>query len=364
VTTTKAVVRLLALALVFVGLGGCSAVTAGPTRLTVELADSAGLFEGNDVGVLGVRVGKITDIKPTGDKVVVSIEVDPDVEIPAGAGAVVVSRSMATDRYVELTPAYSGGPTMKPNSVIPVDRTRTPVEWDQVLGAVNAISNGLNGKGKDAEPLRRMLDASAEALNGNGQTINQTVHDLVTGVGTISSHQGDLKGAITNLDVLMGSIVRNKQVVRSFIKNVDASTVLVDQEKLNLQAALGSLDRTVALLAIFVRNHRKDLSGAVGNLQDLARRIMKHQASLAETLEVTPVAMQNLGKALNDQNRIDVKLPLRFLFPNQMIMDAICELLPGGACDILGPGSTLQDIFDVLSGLGGGLLGRTAGDPS
>jgi phospholipid/cholesterol/gamma-HCH transport system substrate-binding protein len=280
--TTRAVIRLLALALVFLGLGGCSGVTTGPTKLTVELADSAGLFEGNDVGVLGVRVGKITDIKPKGDKVLVSIQVDPDVKIPSGAGAVVVSRSMATDRYVELTPAYSDGPTMKTGSVIPVDRTRTPVEWDQVLGAVNAISNGLNGKGKDAQPLRRMLDASAAALGGNGQTINQTVHDLVTGVDTISSHQGDLKSAIVNLGVLMRSIVRNKAVVAAFIKNIDASTAMVDQEKGNLQAALGSLDRTVALLATFVRNRKGDLSGTVGNLQDLARRMMKHQAALAD----------------------------------------------------------------------------------
>jgi len=364
VSTTKAVVRLLVLALVFLGLGGCSGVTGGPTRLTVELADSAGLFEGNDVGVLGVRVGKITDIKPTGDKVIVSIEVDPDVKIPAGAGAVVVSRSMATDRYVELTPAYADGPTMKPGSVIPVDRTRTPVEWDQVLNAVNAISNGLNGKGKDAQPLKRMLDASASVLDGNGQTINQTVHDLVTGVDTISSHQTDLKSAITNLGVLMRSIARNKQVVRSFIRNINASTVMVDKEKLNLQAALGSLDHTVALLAVFMRNHKGDLAGAVGNLQDLARRMMKHQTSLAETLEVAPVAMQNLGQALNDQDRLDVKLPLRYLFQNQAIVDAICNLLPGGACDILGPGTTLQDLFDLLSSIGGGLLGRTAGDQS
>ncbi len=69
--------------------------------------DSAGLFVGNDVGILGVPVGKITEIEPAGIEVKVTMEIDADRAIPADAGAAVVARSVATDRYVELTPVYS-----------------------------------------------------------------------------------------------------------------------------------------------------------------------------------------------------------------------------------------------------------------
>ncbi len=88
--------------------------------------DSAGLFVGNDVGILGVAVGKITSIEPDGDQVKVTMEVDDDYDVPADAGAVVVARSVATDRYVELTPVYSKGPTLEDGDEIAIERTRDP----------------------------------------------------------------------------------------------------------------------------------------------------------------------------------------------------------------------------------------------
>ena len=88
------------------------AVRGDKIEVTAYFEDSAGLFVGNDVGILGVAVGKITDIEPDGDRVKVTMEIDADRAVPADAGAVVVARSVATDRYVELTPVYDGGPKL------------------------------------------------------------------------------------------------------------------------------------------------------------------------------------------------------------------------------------------------------------
>jgi phospholipid/cholesterol/gamma-HCH transport system substrate-binding protein len=102
----KAIVSLaLAMALAF-GLSGCSPLLGDKMKVTALMADSAGLFVGNDVGILGVPVGTVTSIKPEGTHVRVTMSVDSDHPIPADAGAVVVARSVATDRYVELTPVY------------------------------------------------------------------------------------------------------------------------------------------------------------------------------------------------------------------------------------------------------------------
>jgi ABC-type transporter Mla subunit MlaD len=49
---------LVVLVLVVTPLSGCGG--SGPTTVTAQFSDAAGLFEGNDVGVLGVRVGSVT----------------------------------------------------------------------------------------------------------------------------------------------------------------------------------------------------------------------------------------------------------------------------------------------------------------
>ena len=115
--------RVLGLALLSVVLmltASCSSLpfSGGKMEVTAYFEDSAGLFVGNDVGILGVTVGKITSIEPDGDQVKVTMEVDDDYDVPADAGAVVVARSVATDRYVELTPVYRKGPKMEDGAEI------------------------------------------------------------------------------------------------------------------------------------------------------------------------------------------------------------------------------------------------------
>lgn len=348
-------VRLVAmLVALLVGLTGCGPFDSGRTTITVELSNSAGLFVGNDVGVLGVSVGSVTDIEPKGDHVEVTLEVDPDVKIPAEAGAVIVSRSMATDRYVELTPVYKGGPTMKSGTVIEASRTRTPVEWDEVLAAIDTLSEGLNGNGKDAEPLRRLLDSTATSLDGNGKVIRRTIDNLVDGTGTFAEHSDDFTETLNNLDVLTAAIAKNDKLARTFIRNVSATTNLVRDERINLQTAVDSLSETINLLAIFVKHHKGDMRSAVSNISDLSERILKHKGSLGEFLEVMPVAMQNLGRAINDKKRLDIRLPIKLLLPGTEVVHALCGASKLPLCEQLLGAQDLSEILNVLFGRGRG----------
>ena len=149
---------MLALALLAGLLSGCGG--GGGTTVTAQFRDAAGLFEGNDVGVLGVHVGTVTKVTPSGDHVNVTLHVDPGVKIPANAGAVVVSRSVATDRYVELTPVYDSGPVLRTGTVLPIAKTRTPVEFDDLLSSLKDISSTVAGP--KATP-RRSTSCSASA---------------------------------------------------------------------------------------------------------------------------------------------------------------------------------------------------------
>src|SRR5699024_7908932 len=101
------------------------------------------LYEGSAVRVLGVPAGKITDVSPAGGDVRVEMVVDDDVDVPADAGAVVIAPSLVSDRYVQLTPAYDGGPTMSSGTDIPQDRTATPASIDRLYESLNEVAQSL-----------------------------------------------------------------------------------------------------------------------------------------------------------------------------------------------------------------------------
>ena len=76
--------------------------------LTAHFPRTISIYEGSDVRVLGVPVGTVDKVTPSGTDVVVTMHYDADVQVPADAKAVIVAPSIVGDRFVQLTPVYDG----------------------------------------------------------------------------------------------------------------------------------------------------------------------------------------------------------------------------------------------------------------
>src|SRR6202034_1578282 len=92
--------------------------------------NSSGLFPGDDVRIRGVPVGKVDKIEPQPLRSKITFWFDRKYQVPAEAKAAILSPQLVTGRAIQLTPPYTGGPTMANGAVIPQDRTAVPVEWD------------------------------------------------------------------------------------------------------------------------------------------------------------------------------------------------------------------------------------------
>ncbi|MCW2795854.1 MCE family protein [Nocardioides sp.] len=316
--------------------------------VTAMFPDAAGLFVGNDVGVLGVPVGRVTKIEPEGDQVRVTLEVEADRKLPAGVGAVIVARSVATDRYVELTPVYHSGPTLSDGAVIQRDRTRTPVDFDQVLEAINTFSTGIAGSKDTLHALRRFIDSGSSALDGQGRQLNDTITSLAGAVNGISGQRKDIVATLTSLDTLVGTLADNQQTVRTFVRQVSRASTQLAAERTNFRDALRSLDRAVTVVARFAVDNRATVVRTLGSSTSVMRSLMKKQRQLTEILEVMPVALQNITN-LPVKGRIPVRINPLILAPLSDELTALCEQLPLGLCDLI-DGTSLPRLEDLLGG--------------
>ncbi len=73
---------------------------------------AVGLYPGDDVRIVGVPVGKIDSIEPRATDVKVTMSVKDDVKVPADAKALIIAPNLVSARFVQLTPAYTGGAVM------------------------------------------------------------------------------------------------------------------------------------------------------------------------------------------------------------------------------------------------------------
>jgi virulence factor Mce-like protein len=322
-----------------------------PTRVVVELEDTAGLFVGNDVGILGVKVGEVRAITPRGAVVEVELELDDDREVPASVGAVVVSRSVATDRYVELVGAFEDGPPLADGDRIPLERTHTPVEFDEVLASLDELTRGLGGTDGEAAGLQALLAAGATALDGRGADANRTVRLLARAAAGLGRHQDDLVGSIEGLDGLTALLAANEEVVDQLATSAADATDLLADESENFGTALTSMSEALSSLAAFVRDNRGALRGSVRGLTRVTENLLVHQSELIEAVEVSPLLFENIGNAIGDDDRLDVKMPLRYLLPGAELVDVLCDdVLPAGTCDALGTSPDLEGLLEALLG--------------
>jgi phospholipid/cholesterol/gamma-HCH transport system substrate-binding protein len=307
---------------------------SGHLTVTAYFSDSAGLFTGNDVGILGVPVGTVKKIEPDGGRVKVTLEIDTDHPIPADAGAVVVARSVATDRYVELTPVYHGGPKLKDGATIAVDSTRTPVDFDQVLETIDQFATGIAGSKETTDAIKKFVDAGDAAFSGQGEQLHETITKLSDAATDVGGQRGEIVATLDSLDSLVASIDANEQTVRKFLRRVAQGSSLLNDQRTEFRGSLRSLDRAVHTVAAFAVKNRGQIVKAMNGSADIMDALLKKQRQLSEILEVMPLALQNLART-DDHGRVPMRIDPLILAPLGGQLSAACPSLPANLCDLI-----------------------------
>ncbi|OZC57291.1 MCE family protein [Rhodococcus sp. 14-2470-1a] len=268
---------------------------AGSTDITAYFDKSVGIYEGSDVRVLGVAVGKVTSVVPQGDQVEVKMRVDRGVDVPADVRAAQITPSLVSDRYVQLAPAYSGGEKMSGDAVIPRDRTATPVEVDQIYASIDELSNALGPNGANANgALTDLVNTGAANLDGNGEALGNTITQLSEASRTLSDSRGDLFDTVKNLQTFVSALAANDAQVREFNNQLSDLTGFLDGERENLGAALNQLSIALGDVAGFVADNRDQLVRAADGLVQPTQALSDNRQQLVETLTILPLAISNL----------------------------------------------------------------------
>ncbi|MGW4395802.1 MCE family protein [Amycolatopsis nivea] len=266
----------------------------GGTKISAYFGKTVGLYAGSSVRVLGVAVGEVTAVTPQGQAVRVDMKVNDDVPIPKDVGAVVVSPSLVSDRYVQLTPAYDSGPTLASGTVLARDKTATPVELDDLYASLDKLSTALgpNGANKNGA-FSDLLDTAAANLKGNGKDLNSTVGRLAELAGTLDDSKDDLFSTVKNLNSFTSALSQSDSQLNEFYQRLaDVSGFLADDSH-DVGAALESLSTSLQDVKQFVADNKKGLSSNVAKLASLTKVLVDQRAALAEVLDIAPTGATN-----------------------------------------------------------------------
>jgi phospholipid/cholesterol/gamma-HCH transport system substrate-binding protein len=268
----------------------------GKTTITAEFPSTTGLYAGDDVRVLGVKVGSIESIDPNGTGATVVMNVDRSVDIPADAKAVIVAPSLVAARFIQLTPVYDGGAAMSDGAEIPVERTAVPVEWDEIKTELARLSDELGPQGSaDQGSLGRFIDTAGANLDGNGEALRNTLHEVSDTMKLLSDGRTDLFGTVRNLQAFVSALsASNEQIVQFGGRLASVSSLLADTSD-ELGTALTDLDGAMGDVQRFVSENGDALNEQVGRLADVTTTLVEKRPQLEQVLHVAPNALANFN---------------------------------------------------------------------
>ncbi|PJE05182.1 MAG: mammalian cell entry protein [Mycobacterium sp.] len=294
----------------------------GGRKLTAYFTSAVGLYPGDQVRVLGVPVGEIESIEPRQSDVRIIMRVKDGVKVPADAKAVIMSPNLVAARFIQLTPAFTGGPALPDGATIDLTRTAVPVEWDEVKEALTQLSVSLSpAAGEMQGPLGAAINQAADTLNGNGDSFHNALRELAQVAGRLGDSRGDIFGTVKNLQVLVDALSQSNEQIVQFAGHVaSVSQVLADSSR-DLDHTLGSLNQALSDVRGFLHENNSTLIETVNQLTDFTQTLSDQSENIEQVLHVAGPGISNFYNIYDPaQGTLNGLLSLpNFLNPVQFI---------------------------------------------
>lgn len=262
--------------------------------VTAYFDNSNGIFAGDEVQILGVPVGEIVSIEPQPGRAKVTFWYDGASQVPADVQAAILSPALVTSRAIQLTPAYSSGPTMSDGAIIPEERTAVPVEWDDFRAQLDKLSQALQPTAPGGvAPLGSLINTAAENLRGEGANIRDAIIKLSQAISVLGDHSTDIFSTVKNLSILVSALQGSTDLMRRVNRNVASVTALLATDPNAVGNAIEDLNVAVGDVQGFVADNRDSLGTTSEKLASVSKAVVDSIDDIKQTLHIAPTALNN-----------------------------------------------------------------------
>jgi len=214
------------------------------TTVYADLGQAGGLFANAPVTYRGVPVGRVRSVTLHQGGARARLHLDDGVLVPAGTRAVVAQRSAVGEQFLDLRPDGDAGPYLRDGSVIPRERTGTPLAPETLLANLDALVRSV-----DPQALTVVIDELGTAFEGNEHALR---HLLDAG------------------ELILDSATATLPQTRTLL--ADGRTVLRTQEE--SAEAIRQWAKGLAQIAATLRSSDADLRRVIADAPPAARELV------------------------------------------------------------------------------------------
>jgi phospholipid/cholesterol/gamma-HCH transport system substrate-binding protein len=298
------------------------------TTVVAYFQAALALYPGDQVQIMGVRVGAIDKIEPAGDKMKITFHYANRYKVPENASASILNPSLVASRTIQLSPPYTGGPVLKDGTVIPVERTQMPVEWDDLRNSISRILPGLGPTPEQPKgPLGNLIESAANGFAGKGKQLGETLNSLSEAVSALNDGRGDFFAIVSSLATFVNALNNSDQQFVALNNDLASFTNKFTKTDHEVANALRDLNNVLTTTHKFVNDNGEVLAHDINNLAEVTNTILQPEPrdGLETFLHVFPHLVANVNNFYSPAEGAVtgiVELP-NFANPMQFVCSAI-----------------------------------------
>lgn len=253
-------------------------IIGGGTTYSAEFSEAAGLRPDDEVRVAGIKVGKVTDVELTEDRVLVSFRVS-DTWIGDRTRAEIKIRTLLGRKFLALHP--EGGTTQDPDRPIPLERTVTPYDVTEAFEGLATTAGAI-----DTDQLADSFRTISDTFRNSPQHVRTALDGLTALSRTISTRDEQLAELLTNARTVTSTLANSSD---EFDRLINDGNLLLGELSARRDAIHRLLDGTTRLageLSGLVADNQAQLGPALRELDTVTDVLRRHTADLDRSLRL------------------------------------------------------------------------------
>ncbi|CRK53374.1 Mce family protein [Rhodococcus sp. RD6.2] len=279
-----------------VPLPGTEGGEDGAYTVQIEMPNVTTLSQNSPVRVNDVTVGTVTDIELDGWHALVTVSINPGVELPANATAKIGQTSLLGSQHLELAPPPGIAPegTLEDGTVIPIDRAGAYPTTEQTLSSLSVVLNG--GGLAQINDITRELNA---ALGGREESIRDLLPQLDQLVGSLDAQRGEIISAMEGIDRLASTVNAQTETLNAALEGIPPALEVLVGERQNLTNALVALGNFSTTATRVINESGDDLESNLASLVPILTQLASTGNALTDVLSLMltfPFTMKNMDQ--------------------------------------------------------------------
>jgi phospholipid/cholesterol/gamma-HCH transport system substrate-binding protein len=237
----------------WITFGGPTPFKAKPYEIEVPFHEATQLAQQSDVRISGVSVGKVQKIvlSPNGERALAKVNIEDQYgPIPKGTRAILRTKTLLGETYIELTPGPSDGSQLPDGAMLPEANVAESVQLDEIFRTFDAPTRAafqawqqegavaIQGQGAslayafgELGPTLTQVNRLLRVLDSQRLAVRQVFRNGATSLQALRGRQGELQSLIRNSNAVFSTTAQRARDIEALFR---AFPTFQDESRLTL----------------------------------------------------------------------------------------------------------------------------------